>query len=58
LDVGPKETLLLTTSKVDDDVKSMAGKYGIRIISDQDLSKIIANVEEFVSKDYSKFGDT
>jgi len=58
LDVGPKETLLLTTSKVDDDVKSMASKYGIRIISDSDLSKIITNVEEFVSKDYSKFGDT
>ena len=57
LDVGPKETLLLTTSKVDDDVKSMAAKYGIRIISDSDLSKIITNVEEFVSKDYSKFGD-
>jgi len=35
----------------------MASKYGIRIISDSDLSRIITNVEEFVSKDYSKFGD-
>jgi len=58
LDISPKKTLLLSTSKVDDDVKSMARQYGIQIISDSDFSKIIANVEEFVSKDYSKFGDT
>jgi hypothetical protein len=57
LDVGPKNTLFLTTSDVDDDVKPIAKQYNIQIISDPDLSKIIQFVDEFVSENYSRNGE-
>jgi len=58
LDVGPKHTLLLTTAEVDDGVKPVAKQYGIDVISDPDLTKIIQFVDEFVSKKYSRNGET
>jgi hypothetical protein len=57
LDIGPKSILFLTTSDVEDDVKPVAKQYGIQIISDPDLSKIIQFVDEFVSEKYSRFGE-
>jgi hypothetical protein len=57
LDVGPKNTLLLTTADVDDNVKPLTKQYGIDIISDPDLSKIIQFVDEFVSNKYSRNGE-
>ena len=57
LDIGPKTTLLLTTSEVEKDVLPIAKQYGIQIISGSDLSKIIQLVEEFVSANYSRFGE-
>jgi len=57
LDVGPKNVLLLTTSTIDEDVKPIAKQYGIEIISDPDLSKIIQHVDGFVSKKYSRNGE-
>jgi len=57
LDVSPKNTLLLTTSEVEKEVLSLAKQYGITIISGSDLSKIIQLVEEFVSTNYSRFGE-
>ncbi len=57
LDIGPQNILFLTTSDVDDDVKPIAKQYGIQIISDPDLSKIIQFVDEFVSESYSRFGE-
>ena len=35
----------------------MAKQYGIKIISDSDLSKIIHHVDEFVSEKYSRNGE-
>jgi hypothetical protein len=49
LDLGPKNILLLATSDIEDGVKPMAKQYGIEIISDSDLSRIILHVDEFVS---------
>jgi len=57
LDVGPKNILLLTTSEVEKDVFPFAKQYGINIISGSDLSKIIQLVEQFVSANYSRFGE-
>jgi hypothetical protein len=57
LDVGPKHTLLLTTSTVDESVKTIAKQYGIDVISDPDLSKILHFVDVFVSDDYSRNGE-
>ncbi len=57
LDVGPKNTLFLTTSDVEKDVAPIAKQYGIQIISDPDLSKIIQFVDEFVSENYSRIGE-
>ena len=57
LDVGAKSVLLLSTSPVEEDVKPIAKQYGIDIISDPDLSKIIQYVDEFVSDDYSRNGE-
>jgi hypothetical protein len=57
LDVGPKHTLVLTTAKTSDGVKTIAKQYGIDIISDPDLSKILQFVDEFVSDDYSRNGE-
>jgi len=57
LDIGPKTTLLLTTSEVEKEVLPLAKQYGIKIISGSDLSKIIQLVEEFVSANYSRFGE-
>jgi len=57
LDISPKDTLLLTTSEVEKDVLPLAKQYGIKVISGSDLSKIIQLVEEFVSLNYSRFGE-
>lgn len=57
LDVEPKHTLLLAKSGMDEDVKPIAKQYGIDIISDPDLSKIIQYVDEFVSERYSRNGE-
>jgi len=57
LDVEPKHTLLLAKSGMDEDVKPVAKQYGIDIISDPDLSKIIQYVDEFVSERYSRNGE-
>jgi len=57
LDISPKNTLLLTTSEVEQDVLPLAKQYGIKVISGSDLSKIIQLVEEFVSQNYSRFGE-
>ena len=57
LDVGAKSVLLLSTSPIEDEVKPMAKQYGIDIISDPDLSRIIHYVDEFVSDDYSRNGE-
>ena len=57
LDVGPKNVLLLTTSNIEEDVKPIAKQYGIEIISDPDLSKIIHFVDGFVSEKYSRNGE-
>jgi len=57
LDISPKTTLLLTTSEVEKEVMPLAKQYGIEIISGSDLSKIIQLVEEFVSTNYSRFGE-
>jgi len=57
LDIGPTNILLLTTSEVEKDVLPLAKQYGIKIISSSDLSKIIQLVEQFVSTNYSRFGE-
>jgi len=57
LDVGPKNVLLLTTAGLEEDVKPIAKQYGIEIISDPDLSKIIQFVDGFVSEKYSRNGE-
>jgi len=57
LDINPKDTLLLTTSEVEREVFPLAKQYGIKVISGSDLSKIIQLVEEFVSLNYSRFGE-
>ena len=57
LDLGPKHTLLLATSEIEDGVKPVAKQYGIEIIADSDLSKIIQHVDEFVSEKYSRNGE-
>jgi hypothetical protein len=57
LDLGPKNTLLLSTTDAEDGVEPMAKQYGIKIISDSDLSKIIHHVDEFVSEKYSRNGE-
>ena len=57
LDLGPKNTLLLSTTDADEGVEAMAKQYGIKIISDSDLSKIIHHVDEFVSENYSRNGE-
>jgi hypothetical protein len=57
LDFSPKDTLLLTTSEVEKEVFPVAEQYGIKVISGSDLSKIIQLVEEFVSQNYSRFGE-
>ena len=57
LDVGPKHILLLATSGVGDEVRPLAKQYGIDIISEPDLSKILHHVEEFVSERYSRNGE-
>jgi len=57
LDISPKNTLLLTTSEVEKEVFPLAKQYGINVISGSDLSKIIQLVEEFVSSNYSRFGE-
>lgn len=57
LDVGPKHTLLLSKSGVSEEVKPVAKQYGIDIISDPDLSRIIQHVNEFVSERYSRNGE-
>ena len=57
LDVGPRHTLLLAKSGVDEDVKPIAKQYGINIISDSDLSRIIQHVDDFVSERYSRNGE-
>ncbi len=57
LDVGPKHILLLTNAGLDEFVIPVAKQYGIEIISDHDLSKIINHVEEFVADRYSRNGE-
>lgn len=57
LDVGPRHTLLLAKSGVDEDVKPVAKQYGINVISDPDLSRIIQHVDDFVSERYSRNGE-
>jgi hypothetical protein len=57
LDVGPKNVLLLTSSTVEEGVTPFAKQYGIEIISDPDLSKIIQHIDEFVSERYSRNGE-
>ncbi len=57
LDIGPNNILLLTTSEVEKDVLPVANQYGIKIISGSDLSQIIQLVEQFVSTNYSRFGE-
>ncbi|MHA7734905.1 TackOD1 domain-containing metal-binding protein [Nitrosopumilus sp. S6] len=56
LDIDPTNTLLITVSAITDGVEQLAKHYGIHIISEPDLSKIISRVEEFVSDWYSKNG--
>jgi len=57
LDVSPKHILILSTSEIEEGVMPIAKQYGIQIIVDSDLSKIIKHVNEFVSKNYSKNGE-
>ena len=57
LDVNPRHILLLTNAHLDEYVKPIAKQYGIEIISDPDLSRIIQNVERFVSDRYSRNGE-
>jgi len=57
LDVGPRHTLLLSKSGVNEEVKPVAKQYGIDIISDPNLSQIIQHVNNFVSERYSRNGE-
>jgi hypothetical protein len=57
LDIGPKNILLLSSSAVDEGVAPLAKQYGIEIISDPDLSRIIQHIDEFVSERYSRNGE-
>ena len=56
LDIGPKHTLLLSTSEIEDGIEQISKQYGIEIISEPDLSRIISHVANFVSKKYSSKG--
>jgi len=56
LDIEPKNTLLVTISGVKDSVESLAKHYGIILISDPDFSKILSQVENFVSDWYTRDG--
>jgi hypothetical protein len=58
LDIGPKHTLLISSLEAKEDVTPLAKQYGIQIISDSDSSKIIEKVDEFISKNYPKIGET
>jgi hypothetical protein len=57
LDIGPKNILLLTSSAVGEGVSPLAKQYGIEIMSDPDLSRIIQHIDEFVSERYSRNGE-
>ena len=57
LDIGPRHTLLLAKSGVDEDVKPIAKQYGIDIISDPGFTNIIQHVDDFVSEKYSRNGE-
>ncbi len=54
LDINPTNTLLVTISDINDDIKNLAKHYDIHLISEPDFSQIISRVEEFISKWYSK----
>ena len=54
LDIDPTNTLLVTISTVNDGVDTLATHYGINLISEPDVSRIISHVESFVSDWYSK----
>ncbi len=54
LDIDPTNTLFVTVSLVNDGVSNLAKHYGINLISESDVSKIISRVESFVSDWYSK----
>ena len=56
LDIEPKNTLLVTISGVKDSVENLAKHYGIILISDPDFSKILSQVENFVSDWYTRDG--
>ena len=52
LDIDPKHTMLIWSLEAKEDVKPLAKQYGIQIISDSKRSKIIEQVDEFISKNY------
>jgi len=56
LDIEPKNTLLVTISGVKDGIENLAKHYGIILISDPDFSKILSQVENFVSDWYTRDG--
>jgi hypothetical protein len=56
LDINPTHTLVVTIFDISDDVISIAKHYGINLISESDVSKIISRVEEFISDWHSKNG--
>ena len=56
LDIDPTSTLLVTVSGINDGVESLGEHYGINLISESNFSQIIARVEEYVKKSYSKKG--
>ena len=57
LDIDPKHTMLISSLEAKEDVKPLAKQYGIQIISDSKRSKIIEQVDEFISKNYPKPGE-
>jgi len=56
LDIEPKNTLLVTISGIKNGIENLAKHYGIILISDPDFSKILSQVENFVSDWYTRDG--
>ena len=54
LDIEPTNTLFVTISTINDGVENLAKHYGIDLVSEPDVTKIISRVESFVSEWYSK----
>lgn len=57
LDIGPKHTVLLSFSEIDQGVKPIAKQYGIQIIANSDVSQIIGDFDKFISENYSRHGE-